>query len=212
MELFLTLLSGICWTIVYLKSIHVGIKDKTYAMPLFALALNISWEGLYSFTGLMSNAASAQNWINLIWFLFDILIVYTYFKFGKTEFSKYADAKFFIPWSLLIFIMSIVIQYAFLIEFGKLGPVYSAFIQNLIMSVLFINMIVTRENTKGQNLTIAISKWIGTLAPTILIGMQGNMLAMILGIFCSVFDIIYIYYLNCYRCKCSIAISHSEII
>jgi hypothetical protein len=199
MSLFLTLLSGICWTIVYLKSIHIGVKDKTYSMPLFALALNIGWEGLYSYTGLRSNSANVQSWINLIWFLFDILIVYTYFKYGKAEFSKYAPGKFFIPWSFLIFFMAFVLQYSFLREFDNLGPIYSAFIQNLIMSVLYINMLVSRGNTKGQSLVIAFAKWIGTLAPTILIGMQGYRLAMILGIFCSVFDIIYIFYLNYYR-------------
>ena len=38
MENFLTLLSGIAWTVVYIDAIRIGIKDKSYAMPLFALS------------------------------------------------------------------------------------------------------------------------------------------------------------------------------
>ena len=194
---FLLLLSGICWTIAYIELIRAGFKDKMYGMPVFALALNISWEGLYSYIDLKSNSANVQTWINLAWFILDIVIVYTYLKFGKKEFSKYANEKYFIPWTIIIFIMSFVIQYSFSVEFGHLGSWYSAFIQNLIMSVLFTNMLVTRMTTKGQNLAIAISKWLGTLAPTILFGIiYRNQLLLVLGIFCSIFDIIYIFYLN----------------
>jgi hypothetical protein len=41
---FLVLLSGLCWTVVYIDSVRLGFKDKTYAMPFWALALNIAWE------------------------------------------------------------------------------------------------------------------------------------------------------------------------
>lgn len=37
MEIFLTLVSGIAWTIVYIELIRKGFKDKTCAMPLYAL-------------------------------------------------------------------------------------------------------------------------------------------------------------------------------
>lgn len=58
-------------------------------------------------------------------------------------------------------------------------------------------MLVITMSTRGQSLIIAINKWIGTLAPTILFGtIYGNQLVLILGIFCSVFDIIYIYLLT----------------
>ena len=93
--------------------------------------------------------------------------------------------------------MAFIVQYYFVIEFGNLGGVYSAFLQNLIMSILFINMLVSRNDLKGQNLTIGINKWIGTLSPTILYGViYEYKLILILGLFCSLFDILYIYFLN----------------
>ena len=197
MVLFLLLLSGICWTIVYIQLILVGFKDKTYGMPFVALALNFAWEVLHSYIGLKNNFSNIQTWITLIWLLLDIIIVYTYLKYGRKHFPKYTSKKFFIPWSILIFLMSFIIQYYFVIEFGALGGLYSAFLQNLIMSILFINLLINRIDIKGQNLNIAIYKWIGTLAPTILYGViQGNKLILVLGIFCSIFDILYIYFLN----------------
>jgi hypothetical protein len=165
-------------------------------MPFIALALNFSWEAIHSYLGIKSNLFAAETWIILIWFLLDIIIVYTYLRYGKQYFPKHTSKKYFMPWTLLIFLMSFVIQYYFVIEFGSLGRVYSGFLQNLIMSILFINMLVTRNNLKGQNLAIGINKWIGTLAPTILYGViYEYKLILILGLFCSLFDMLYIYFL-----------------
>ena len=197
MALFLLLLSGICWIIVYIQLIVLGLKNKTYGMPFVALALNFSWEALHSYIDLKSNLTNIQTWITLIWLLLDIVIVYTYLRYGKKYFPKHTSKEYFMPWTTIIFLMSFVIQYYFIVEFGDLGKLYSAFLQNLIMSILFINMLVNRMDAKAQNLTIALNKWICTLAPTILFGViGGNKLVLVLGIFCSVFDILYIYFLN----------------
>lgn len=195
--LFLLLLSGVCWTIVYVELIILGFREKTYGMPFIALALNFAWESINSFISLKNNHLILQTWIMLILFLLDIIIIYTYLRYGKQHFPKYTSKKYFIPWTIIIFSMAFLIQYYFIIDFGILGGIYSAFLQNLIMSILFINMLVSRSNLKGQNLIIAINKWIGTLAPTILYGViYQYKLILILGLFCSLFDILYIYFLN----------------
>ena len=84
----------------------------------------------------------------------------------------------------------------------RVGAGYSAFLQNLLMSVLFIDMLVRRASREGQSLLIAVSKWLGTLAPTILFGVigeagfpQGSVFIVIIGSLCSVFDLIYIFML-----------------
>ncbi len=201
MVIFLLLLSGFCWTIVYLKLIVSGFKEKTYGMPFIALTLNFSWEVIYSYFNLINhNYTSIQTWITFIWLFLNIFIIFTYLFYGKSYFPPYCNREYFIPWTLIIFFMSFILQYFFIIEFGGSGQIYSAFLQNLIMSILFINMLVHRNDLKGQNLVIAINKWIGTLAPTILFGIiYGNRLALVIGVFCSVFDLIYIYFLNSIR-------------
>ena len=195
--MMLILLGGICWTIVYIELIFLGFKEKTYGMPFIALALNFTWEALHSYLGLKNDISNIQTWIILIWFILDTVIVCTYLIYGKKYFPKQSSKLYFTPWTIIIFLMSFVLQFCFVLEFGDLGKVYSSFIQNLIMSILFINMIVNRTTTAGQSLTIAINKCIGTLALTILFGViGGSKLILALGIFCSVFDILYIYFLN----------------
>ena len=73
------------------------------------------------------------------------------------------------------------------------GARYAAFLQNALMSGLFGQMILARRGLRGQTLTIAVTKWLGTLAPTILIGIiRGSRFILGLGILCSVFDLVYI--------------------
>ena len=212
-KLLLTVVSGVCWTIVYIDGIRIGFRDKSYAIPFYALALNFAWELLYTALGFRTNGATVQNVFNAVWFSFDVGILYTYFRFGRKYFGgklfdPSADAdgtdKSFIAWSILALIAAFAVQYAFRREFGVAkGASYSAFPQNLIMSILFIAMLAKRGSREGQSLTIAVNKWIGTLAPTILCGAigeggfpRGSFLILTVGILCSVFDLIYIWLLR----------------
>jgi len=193
MELFLTLLSGIGWTLVYIDSIRKGFKDKTYAIPLYALGLNFVWEVIYTFRDI--STAGVQGIVNLIWMLCDAVIVVTYFKYGKREFPENAK-KYFVPFSILSFAACVAFQAAFLLQFpeGIEAATYSAFAQNAAMSILFVVMLFRRNSTRGQSMLIAVAKWIGTLAPTLLLGVvtQFNIYVILTGIICSVFDILYI--------------------
>ena len=173
-KLTLTVVSGVCWTIVYIDGIRVGLRDKSYAIPFYALALNFAWELLYTVLGFRAEGVTVQNIFNAVWFTFDIGILYTYFRFGRKDFagrvfnpSTDADGadRFFIGWSVLGLITAFAVQYAFRREFGiGKGAGYSAFSQNLLMSVLFIAMLARRGSRQGQSLLIAVNKWIGTLA------------------------------------------------
>jgi hypothetical protein len=80
------------------------------------------------------------------------------------------------------------------VEFGwREASSYTAFLQNLLMSGLFIAMFVARRGPRGQSIVIAIAKWIGTLAPTIAFGaLAGSAFVLGLGVLCSVFDLAYI--------------------
>ena len=193
MELLLTLVSGIAWFIVYIELIRTGFSQKTYGMPLFALGLNLVWETIYSFDAL-SQGISVQGIVNLIWMMLDVVILVTYFKYGRARFSN-DTKKYFIPWSILVLITCVLIQFAFYFEFhGISAAQYSAFAQNAAMSIMFVIMLMQREDTKGQNLTIATAKWIGTLAPTILMGFlhEINIYIILMGAICCFFDILYI--------------------
>ena len=195
MEIFLTILSGLAWTLVYIVAIRIGFKQKTYAMPIAALGLNIAWEWMYGINGLASGSG-LQSYINLIWALADVVILYTFFRYGRSELPSFVSRSAFIAWGVAILGMSVAVQLLFIGEFGladNRAATYSAFLQNLLMSGLFIAMFIARRGARGQSLTIAIAKWIGTLAPTLLIGViEGSTFVLGIGILCSVFDLAYI--------------------
>lgn len=193
MNLFLVLISGICWSLVYLELIRKGFQDKTCAMPLFALGLNFAWEIIYSLDSLILNTASVQGWVNLVWACLDAVIVYTFFRYGREAFPEKAR-KYFVPFSLLAFTACFTIQFAFYFHFENVAASkYSAFVQNAAMSILFLTMLFTRGNTRGQTVLMAAAKWIGTLAPTILGGFveEFNIYIVLTGAVCFVFDGIY---------------------
>ena len=190
----LIIISGICWFAVYVDSVRLGFKQKTYAMPLFALGLNIAWEGIYAYTDLfVRHAYGAQAFANAAWFLLDIFIVVTYFKYGKEEAKGEPGKRLFVPWAVLVLIACFVLQILFMAEFGDVeGEKYSAFLQNITMSVAYLYMLNRRQSSKGQSMLIAVCKCVGTVTPTVFGTIEGNMFILVTGVICFVFDVIYI--------------------
>lgn len=198
MEITLKLISGICWSLVYIILILDGFKHKTYGMPLFALGLNFAWETIYSFYLFDIKHISLQRGINIFWFLLDIIILYQFFRFGKKYFPSIHKIQF-VTWSIIVLVSCFIIEGLFLMEFGRSnGAKYAAFLQNLLMSILFIDMFFKRTKNHPVSLKVAIFKWVGTLAPTILFGLD-NSFILIIGLLCSLFDIYYITILIYYK-------------
>jgi hypothetical protein len=199
-RLLLMFVSAIAWTLVYINCIRIGFHQKTYCIPLWALSLNFAWEAWHGFYDLHELGLQLQVIINAIWALFDAVILYTFFRFGKRYFPKNLKSGWFYSWGITSLGISFLVQYAFVLEFGTvMGGSYAAFLQNLLMSVLFIVMLQSRNGSEGQSLTIAYSKCIGTLAPTILFGLIGsealngpNRFVLIVGLIIFMFDVVYI--------------------
>ena len=190
----LVLISGICWSLVYVDSIRLGFKQKTYAMPLFALGLNITWEGIYACTDLFVRSdINIQAIANACWFCLDIVILVTYFRFASSECRSEAERRTFVPWTVLALVVCFILQILFIYEFGDVeGEKYSAFLQNIVMSVCYLYMLRSRGCSLGQSKLIAICKCIGTVTPTILGTLEGNTFILVTGVICFIFDFIYI--------------------
>ena len=210
MEIFgniLVIISGITWTIVYIELIRKGFKDKACGMPLFALTLNFAWEVIYALDGLFISKSFilAQTIANVVWAFFDIFILVTWFKYGKKYMSENAK-KYFISYTILALIVGFVMQIAFYVSCNtkEIASIYSAYAQNVAMSIMFVITLFRRGNTKGVSLIAAISKCIGTLTPTIYgaifaLKLGLNNYIILTGILCFVFDLIYIYFFTRFK-------------
>ncbi|WP_371616407.1 hypothetical protein [Streptomyces sp. NBC_00454] len=194
MDLFLTLVSGVAWTVVYVEAIRVGLRDRTYAMPVAALALNFAWETTYAFYEFHNSGVTAQGVVDVVWAVADLVIVYTYLRYGRAELPGFVTRPVFAVWSLLVFASAFAVQWLFVAHFGTHeASRYSAFLQNLLMSGLFIALYAGRRGRRGQSLVMAVAKWLGTLAPTFLFGvLEDAPFILGLGLLCAVFDLAYI--------------------
>ena len=159
MQSIILILGGIFWILTYAFIISKGYKDKTYGMPLLALCANISWEFIFSF---LLPHSPPQLYINYLWFVLDVIIVFQFFKYYKNEFPNLSSLTL-----CIVFGISVASAFSIILSggifLGDVDGVYAAFGQNLLMSVLFVVMFFKRGNTlRGQSIFIAIFKMAGT--------------------------------------------------
>lgn len=177
-------MSGLCWTLVYILTIKRDFADETYGMPLVALAINIAWEFRFSLIfGASGDFPLIAQVVNTVWLAFDVVIVYTVFRFGYDAFERdhasaaapgrrLGRATFLGEFCLaLAFCFAFVfVAVDFFIDLPAFGhsvadvAKFIAYAQNLLMSALFLAMYWHRGTIGGQSFWIAFFKWLGTFA------------------------------------------------
>jgi hypothetical protein len=190
--------SGVCWTLVYLLIIKRGFQDKTYGMPLWALTANISWEFLFSFV--LLTHATVQHVIDIVWCLFDAVIVFQFLRYGRTSFRGTLLERYF----YLMFVVALAVSFGFIytmtVRFetelapGRVDGRFAAFSQNLMMSILFVAMLINRKDLSGQSIYIGLLKMLGTLLPSLLfyLIMPSDIFLNFLYVAIFAFDLLYV--------------------
>lgn len=94
-------------------------------------------------------SVSIQAFVNLIWALADLGIVYTFFKFGRSALPRFVTRSMFAAWGALIFAACLVAQWLFFAEFGAHDAShYTAFLQNVLMSGLFVHSLTIGSSSQ----------------------------------------------------------------
>jgi len=185
--------TGIFWTLAYILVIRRSFQDKTYGIPLVAICANVSWEFIFSF--IYPATGIVQRSVNVVWFIFDVIILYQLFKYGLREFRDLSRNVFYAMLGL-----TLLTSFGLLLftakEFPELGSFYTAFGSNVLMSVLFIAMLYRRKSLRGQSIWIALCKMLGTA--TISLGLlfqpgdtQGSVLLPSFYVANFTYDLIY---------------------
>jgi hypothetical protein len=150
--------SGVLWALAYLLMIRRGFLDRTYGMPLVALCANLSWEFIFSF---VYPHDLPQRAVDVVWFSLDLVILLQVLLYGPREFADLSRRAFYAMLALAL-ATSFGAVLAVTYEFADFDGAYSAFGQNLMMSVLFIAMLRSRGSLRGQSVRIALLKMSGT--------------------------------------------------
>lgn len=192
------LASGIFWIITYACVIRQGLRDRVTAMPFLALAMNITWEFLFTFA-YPSIGGMMQEIINTIWLAADVVILVVFVKFWRADYPKSLPESYFWPMFVFTFAMITPIMVATVSVFGREnGSVYTAYIDNLIMSALFLSMLIRRRDRRGQNMWIAWGKLLGTATASIsqYLYDPGNVLWLVIYIEIFILDALYVILLS----------------
>jgi hypothetical protein len=150
--------SGVLWTLTYLLIIRQGFLDRTYGMPLAALCANLSWEFIFAF---VYPHDLPQRAVNMVWFSFDLVILGQVLLYGPREFGNLSRRLFYAGFALALGTAFGAVL-ATTLEFDDFDGAYSAFGQNLMMSILFVTMLYSRGSLRGQSVSIAALKMGGT--------------------------------------------------
>ena len=198
MHTWLTIISGVFWIFVYAESIQIVTKEKKLPLPVIVIFLNLSWELIYSTGGiyllinnLFKDHLTAQICVNSAYLIMDAILLYYIFKEQNTLFKSANNSGRL--W--LFFMYSLAYQNLYFLFFDHIyAGTLSAYIQNLLMSVLFIYYFFRKRESLKFSRSIAVNKFIGTVAPTISLGLAAETgFPFYLGIACFVIDLIYIY-------------------
>lgn len=186
------MIGGLFWSATYILIIRRGFKDKTFGMPMAALCANISWEAIFAF---LSPHDAPQLYVNYIWFSLDAVIVMQFLKYGKKEFPNIPKWQFFAVFALGISVaIPIILSVNYELD-DNIGA-YTAFGQNLMMSILFVTMLINRKGIGGQSFYIALFKMIGTGLSSLAFYLyrpiaQDSILLQFLFVSIFIFDLIY---------------------
>jgi hypothetical protein len=191
--------TGIFWTLAYIFIIARGFQDSTYGMPFVSLCLNITWEFIFSFYIIHEKP---QRYVDRFWVALDVIILFQLIVFGKSYFLPTLSYTAF----YLIILVAIVLSFLLIVlitkqtndtKHGK----YTAFGSNLLMSILFVNMLLQRNSIAGQSIYIALFKMLGTTAASIYFYRNNpkNKLLNFLYITTFLFDLAY-FILLCQMC------------
>lgn len=183
-------LCGLFWLLVYIQIIYNGINYELYEIPAISSGMNLAWETILIF--ILPYPYSICFYLALIiWWICNIFVcsievlVYPY---------RYQKIIFF-----LSFIGSIFWIYFITIFYSDYEGIYSAYIDNFIMSILYIIYSSKKNNT--ISLSIGLCKLLGTLFASIALYISrplfyNNNILILSAILIFIFDAIYIYLIS----------------
>jgi hypothetical protein len=202
MLLGLELVVWIMWVVAYIAIIRQGFADRTYGMPIVALASNISWEFIFAF---IRPTTQPQETADIVWFVLDLVILTTVVHFGPKEFPD-LPKRLFVPALAAIITLAFLATLFVSADLDASRPILTAFAGNLMMSALFLNMLYGRWRNRskllsplrGQSMIVAWAKLTGTACASIaayVYFVQENgrsALLLLLYIGCFLLDVVYV--------------------
>jgi hypothetical protein len=149
----LTVLGDFLWAIAYILIIRQCFRQRSYGLPLVAIAMNFTWELQYS---LLQPPRCDDGSVDLIkagmilaWAALDAVIVWQLFRYGREE-QIFPEIRRHFP---IVVLASLVLAFIGNLTFAGFHPTdaapLSGVIINFVMSVLFVFLVFARPGLRG---------------------------------------------------------------
>ncbi|GIJ91832.1 hypothetical protein Asppvi_010807 [Aspergillus pseudoviridinutans] len=152
---------GVGWLANYLGMIRKSFQDRTYCMPLVALACNISYELVY-----VLYPPDSPMWpiVFGLWLAVDVAVAYTTMRFGPNEWGHAPLVQRNLPWILVASIAGwITVHLALIAHFGPVeAAAWSAFGCQLFLSAANLCQLMVRGSSRGTSPFIWLTRFMGT--------------------------------------------------
>lgn len=145
--------SGVLWSVSYILMAREAFRTKSYAMPIYCLCLNITWEAVYGFVygpGLVNQIIFAQ------YMIVDVFLFYAILKSAKHQWRHSPLVAKNLSWIILggcVICMWLHLSVAatFIPHVGRRVIFFTAWPMQLCISVGSIAQILSRGHTAGHS-------------------------------------------------------------
>jgi len=152
----------IFWLAAYWLIIRRSFKDQTFGMPIAALCGNVTWEILFSHV--YKPDYRLVQYGNTAWVVLDLLILYATWKFARDDFKNPVARRWVRPMILVGILLTVMVEVPFVNSFKDTQGYFLGWADAFMMSMLFIALLLRRDNVQGQSIWIAISMFLGNVS------------------------------------------------
>lgn len=135
-----------------------GVQDKSFGIPLTALAVDISWECYFTF---FTSASWSQRIPALPWFVINLGVLYTCYRYGREDFDWPLLKRWFRTMFTAMLLIAFFLVYAFIEAFNDRYGALTSMFAVLCYSTLLPVMLIRRNSIKGQSIYIALLILVG---------------------------------------------------
>ncbi|KAJ5186089.1 hypothetical protein N7491_006040 [Penicillium cf. griseofulvum] len=161
-----TAISGILWSISYVLMAKRAFQDRSYAMPLHCLCLNITWEAVYGFVygpGLLNQVVFAQ-WMIVDAILFYAIIRSAPYAWKQSPLVAQHLVGIIVVGCVVCLWLHLAVAATFIPSIGRQVVFMTAWPMQVLINFSSIAQLLSRGNTLGHSWGIWWTRMLGTLA------------------------------------------------
>ena len=184
----------VVWAPAYIAIVVIAVRQRRLEIPLIAVTANVTWEFLWGFV-FHQNMGPGLQWVYRGACILDLFILAAVFLLGRTQSRAPLYARYFNV--VVVALLAGWIAFYWSLHTSHydlpLGSM-SAYLDNILMSGLYIWFVMTRIDPRELSFTVAWSKGIGTGMVSVFVFMEytDNAFIKTLAVMVGILDFVYL--------------------